>query len=108
MRRVREQALSLPETTEEPHHEISSFRVRGKIFATVPDDQHVRILVGEDEVTAACAEAPAGCEPLYWGAKLRGVVVTVRSTPAPLIAELLAEAWLAKAPPALRRTLLAG
>ena len=107
MRRVRELALSLPETTEQPHHELSSFRVRGKIFATVPDDRHVRIMVAEDEVTAACAEAPRGCEPLYWGAKLRGVAVTVRSTPATLIAELLTEAWHAKAPPALRRSMQA-
>jgi hypothetical protein len=99
MRHVRELALSLPETTEQPHHDISSFRVRNKIFATVPDDGHVRIFLLDHEVTAACAEAPDGCEPLYWGTKLRGIVVTVRSTPAPLIAELLAEAWHAKAPP---------
>ena len=31
---VRSFALSLPETTEAPHHERTSFRVRGKIFAT--------------------------------------------------------------------------
>ncbi len=105
MRRVRELALALPETTEQPHHDISSFRVRNKIFATVPDDRHIRIMVPEGEVAAACAEAPVGCEPLYWGSKLRGVVVTVRSTPAGLIAELLSEAWHEKAPPALHRSL---
>jgi hypothetical protein len=105
MRRVRELALGLPEATEAPHHEISSFRVRNKIFATVPDDQHVRIMVAEEEALAACAEAPAGCELLYWGAKLRGVTVAVKATPAPLIAELLTEAWRQKAPPALRGTL---
>ncbi|MGH3621598.1 MAG: hypothetical protein ACRDQ5_07385 [Sciscionella sp.] len=32
-------ALSLPEATEQPHFEMSSFRVRGKIFATVPVDE---------------------------------------------------------------------
>jgi hypothetical protein len=32
---VRRLALSLPETTEEPHHDMTSFRVGGKIFATV-------------------------------------------------------------------------
>jgi hypothetical protein len=31
-------ALSLPEVTEEPHFDMSSFRVRGKIFVTVPPD----------------------------------------------------------------------
>ena len=34
--RVREFALSLPGATEEPHFDMSSFRVQGKIFATVP------------------------------------------------------------------------
>jgi hypothetical protein len=81
MRRVRELALGLPEATEEPHRELSSFRVRGKIFATVPDDQHVRIMLAEQEVVAACAESPSSCEPLYWGAKLRDVTVAVRSPP---------------------------
>lgn len=33
---LRKFALSLPEVTEEPHHDFGSFRVRGKIFVTVP------------------------------------------------------------------------
>ena len=32
---VRKLALSLPESTEQPHHDMTSFRVRGKIFAMV-------------------------------------------------------------------------
>src|SRR5205085_6611083 len=31
-------ALSLPQTTEAPHFDKSSFRVEGNIFATVPTD----------------------------------------------------------------------
>ena len=31
-------AMSLPEVTEEPHFEYTSFRVKGKIFATAPPD----------------------------------------------------------------------
>lgn len=39
-------ALSLPETTEEPHFEKSSFRVKGKIFATVPEGgKHLHLQV---------------------------------------------------------------
>lgn len=105
MRRVRELALALPETTEEPHHEIGSFRVRGKIFATLPDDQHLRVMLPEQEATAVCAAAPGTCVPLYWGSKLRGVVISIRAAPAALIAELLTEAWHVKATPALRRSL---
>jgi hypothetical protein len=33
-------ALALPEATEQEHHEMPSFRVRGRIFATVPDGTH--------------------------------------------------------------------
>jgi len=39
---ARSLALSLPEATEQDHHGMPSFRVRGKIYATVPDDEHIR------------------------------------------------------------------
>ena len=35
---ARRHALSLPEATEAPHFHFTSFRVRGKIFATAPPD----------------------------------------------------------------------
>jgi hypothetical protein len=61
-------ALSLPGSTEEPHFDMSSFRVRGKIFATVPpDDEHLHVFVDEGEVQAAVAEDTAAFEPLLWG-----------------------------------------
>ncbi|MDR7466128.1 MAG: MmcQ/YjbR family DNA-binding protein [Armatimonadota bacterium] len=47
--RVRRFALSLPEATEEPHSDKSSFRVKGKIFATVPPDgRHLHVFVDEE------------------------------------------------------------
>ena len=52
-------ALSLPEAAQQDHHGIPSFRVRGKIFATVPDDDHLRVMVDEGEIRAAAAENPA-------------------------------------------------
>ena len=67
-------ALSLPGSTEEPHFEASSFRVRGRIYATVPpDDEHLHVFVDEGEVRAAVAEDPAAFEPLVWGQRLRGL-----------------------------------
>ena len=45
MSQLRTFALALPETTEEPHFNYSSFRVRGKIFATVPPDEFDKVLV---------------------------------------------------------------
>ena len=50
-------ALSLPEATEEDHHGIPSFRVGNKIFATVPDDEHLRIMF--TSVEACCRFSPA-------------------------------------------------
>lgn len=35
--RARTIALGLPEATEQDHHGMASFQIRGKIFATVPD-----------------------------------------------------------------------
>jgi hypothetical protein len=104
MRTVRSFALGLPEAAEADHHGMASFRVRGKILATVPDPAHVRIMLDEPEVLAACAEAPGSCERLHWGTRLAGVVVEVRSVPTPLVCELLVEAWARKAPAALART----
>ena len=45
---VRRFALGLPDVTEEPHHEYSSFRMRGKIFVTVPPHgEHIHVFIDE-------------------------------------------------------------
>ena len=74
---VRVIALSLPETTEQDHHGMPSFRVAGKIFATIPDPRHVRIMLDEAGILAAAAESPTLCTPSYWGKRLACVVVDV-------------------------------
>jgi hypothetical protein len=101
---VRALALALPEATEQDHHGMASFRVRGRIFATLPDDDHVRVMVDEPEIRAAVAEHPDLCAELYWGRRLACVVVTLEPAPRALLQELLTEAWLTKAPASLART----
>jgi hypothetical protein len=92
-------ALSLPETTEQPHFEKSSFRVRGKIFATVPSGgEHLHVFVDEDETRACVAEDPASFEELRWGKRLAGVRVKLRAAESKHVFELLKEAWRRKAP----------
>jgi len=94
---VRRLALSLPETTEEDHHGMASFRIRGRIFATVPDAEHVRVMASEEDIHAAVAESRS-CEPFYWGKRLACVVVDLASCPPALVRELLWGAWERKAP----------
>jgi hypothetical protein len=100
---VRATAPSLPEVTEPDHHGMASFRVRGKIFATVPDDEHVRIMLDENGIRSAVAEEPLICDEFYWGKKLSCVVVAVKPATTSLLRELLTDAWLLKAPVSLTR-----
>lgn len=48
-------ALRLPEVAEQAHHGILSLRVGGRIFATVPDDTHLRVMVDESAIRAFVA-----------------------------------------------------
>ena len=83
--------------------EHRAFRVRGKIFATVPDEQCIRIMVDEHEILAATAAHPDACRPVYWGKRLSCVAVDIAVAPDDLIRELLTEAWLRKAPVSLTK-----
>ncbi|WP_375492165.1 MmcQ/YjbR family DNA-binding protein [uncultured Jatrophihabitans sp.] len=98
-------ALGLPETTEQDHHGMASFRVRGKIFATVPDDAHLRVMLGEPAIHAAIAEYPDACEPFYWGKRLACAVVSLADVDRTMLGELVTDAWLAKAPARLAQQL---
>lgn len=91
-------ALALPGTGEQNHHGSPSWRVSGKIFATVPDADHLRIMVEAPAILAAVAEHPAACEEFWWGSRLACVVVDLRSAPDELTVELLLDAWRRKAP----------
>ena len=92
-------ALTLPETTEEPHFEFSSFRIRGKIFATIPPDRrHLHVFVDEDETKASVAEDPAAFEELWWGKRLVGVRVTLSKADASSVRELLEDSYRRRAP----------
>jgi hypothetical protein len=96
---ARRLALALPGAAEEPHFDMASFRVRGKIFATVPPGGDLlHVFVDEAEVHACVAENPAAFEPLRWGQRIRGLRVRLAALPAGRVAELLEEAWRRKAP----------
>lgn len=94
-------ALSLPETTEEPHFDMSSFRVRGKIFTTVPPGgKLLHVFAGIEEVRALTEEAPDAFEVIVWGKRQVSDWVRVHLAAAERaqVLELLEDAWRAKAP----------
>jgi predicted DNA-binding protein (MmcQ/YjbR family) len=58
-------ALSLPGSTEAPHFEYPSFRVRGKLFATVPPDgRHLHVFVDEHEARASVPSSTSDERPM--------------------------------------------
>ncbi len=96
---VRRLALALPEVTEAPHFEKASFRVRGRIVATLTEDErHLHVFVDEEETRAAVADDPWTYEELWWGRRLSGVRVELAGADPRRVAELLEEAWRRKAP----------
>jgi len=108
MRAAHAFALTLPEAVEQDHHGIPSFRVGGRIFATAPDGDHLRIMVDEGEIRAAVDEDPEAFAELWWGSRLACVVVDLRLAPADHVRELLTEAWRRKAPRGLVRAFEGG
>ena len=71
---VRKVALALPHTTEEPHHDYGSFRVRGRIFVTIPPGgELLHIFLPAEQRELALAVDPEFLEPLHWGSKVLGV-----------------------------------
>ena len=96
-------ALALPEATEADHHGRPSFRVAGRIFATLWDSEHMNVMVDEPGIRTAAQAHPHVCEEVWWGKRLAAVRVTLPAVERRLLAELLADAWENKAPARLIR-----
>lgn len=98
---VRKLASKLPEAVELPHHAAVSFRVRGKIFATMPSDAQLNAMLPTEQVDRLLRLAPQAVEKLYWGAKLAGAAIALERADKALVELALHAAWQAKAPAAL-------
>jgi hypothetical protein len=101
---ARKLALSLPEAVEQDHHGRPSFRVAGKIFATLWDENHMNVMLDEGGILTAAHAEPATCTEVWWGKRLAAVRVNLRRADAEMLAGLLTDAWEGKAP----RRLLSG
>jgi hypothetical protein len=95
---ARELAIALPEAVEQDHHGRPSYRVGGKIFATQWDEAHMNVMVDEGGIRTTIDAEPETCEEVWWGKRLAAVRVDLRRARAEMLADLLADAWEAKAP----------
>jgi hypothetical protein len=99
---VRRMAMALLGTTESPHFRYTSFRVRGRIYATAPQEGGtLHVFVDEPDRDRMVAMHPGTYETLRWGRKVLGLRVDLdKARPADVCA-LLRTAWQRKLP---RRT----
>lgn len=100
---VRELAAALPGVEESPHFDRASFRVRGRIFATLaPDGQSLNVLLpgpeGDTTGDGAVAAAPGVVSPLFWGPRRAGVRVELGGVSPALLEQLLTAAWRLRVP----------
>lgn len=93
-------ALALPEAEEQPHFDKPSFRVRGKIFATLsaPDERLTLKLPAADQMALASL-APQACKPVagYWGQQ-GWTEIHLRHSGSQQVRELLLSSWKQVAP----------
>jgi hypothetical protein len=98
-------ALALPEAIEADHHGRPSFRVDAKIFATLPDETHMNVMLDEPGIRTAVQAHPAACAERWWGERLAAVGVDLERADPALLSELLADAWEGRAPARFARAL---
>lgn len=97
---IRALALSLPEAVEQPHFERASFRVRGKIFATLPPGGEVVVLKLPPQIKESLVQSDAGAIIPLRGAWDRGgwTQIAISRMEAAKLADLIRLAWRQVAP----------
>jgi hypothetical protein len=104
---ARRYAMTLPEVSEEPHHQSTSFRVRGKIFITAPPgDVYIHVFVNETAREQAIALYPSFVEKLFWGGKVWGIRVILAAAKSSVVKGFIRAAWVTKAPKSLAASYL--
>jgi hypothetical protein len=89
-------ALALPGTVEQDHHGSPSFRVGGKIFATLRTEGQMNVMLDEGGILTALDAHPDECVPVHWGKRLAAVGVLFVHADHALLADLLEDAWEGK------------
>ena len=78
LERLRGICLALPEATEQDHHGRPSFRVGGRIFATLWDEHHLNVMVDQPGILTATQSRPQVCSEVWWGKRLAAARVDLR------------------------------
>jgi hypothetical protein len=95
---ARRLALAFPDAHEAPHFEYDSFRVKGRIFATLlPDGTRLNVFVDEAMREQALILHAECVTPLHWGAKVVGLSLNVANASNDVAFKLLENAWKRKA-----------
>lgn len=97
---VRQLALALPETAEVPHHAITSFRVKAKIFATLNPPEHratLRFSAEMQDIFTAVSHGAIYPVPNAWG-KYGWTNVDLKTVSPELLQDALRVAWRETAP----------
>ncbi len=90
---ARRLALSLAGAVEQDHHGRPSFRVDGRIFATLWDVEHMNVMLDEPGIHTAVQSLPELCAEVWWGKRLSAVRVDLVRADEVLLLELLTDAW---------------
>jgi hypothetical protein len=96
---VRRLAMALLGTTESPHHRYTSFRVRGRIYATAPvEGGSLHVFLDEEDRDRMIRLQPHAYIELGWGRKTAGLRVDLDRARPEDVRELLRAAWKRKLP----------
>lgn len=101
---VRSVALSFEGATERDHHGFPSFRTPRRIFATLPDAEHLHVMLPEEDIRAAAAEWPSWGSEKWWGRRLAALRVSLPDCDPDVVRELLEDAWRAATTPPTRHS----
>ncbi len=96
---VRNLAMDLHGSTESPHHRYTSFRLRGRIYATAPKEGgFLHVFVDEPDRDRMVRLDPQAYEKLGWGKKVVGLRVNLGRARREDVEALLRIAWQRKLP----------
>jgi hypothetical protein len=97
---ARKAALSLPETEEKPHFDLTSFRVKNKIFATIhADKNYVMVKLSAIDQSVFCAFDKEVIFPVPGGWGKRGATfINLKKVKKSMLLDALSTAWKTTAP----------